>query len=90
MVGAGIALTMPSCQVTRLGVKGKETVLKQSGYGIVIVIGLVLAALTILEFFMGIMHMGAGLLILVAALKAILVIYFFMHVSRLWTAEGGH
>jgi hypothetical protein len=90
VVGAGITLTTPSCQVTRFGVKGKKTVLKQSGYGIVIVIGLILAALTILEYFMGIMHMGAGLLMLVAALKAILVIYFFMHVSRLWTAEGGH
>jgi cytochrome c oxidase subunit 4 len=71
-------------------VKGKETVLKQSGYGIVIVIGLVLAALTIIELFMALNHVGAGLLMLVAALKAILVIYFFMHVSRLWTAEGGH
>lgn len=64
--------------------------LKQSGYGIVIVIGLVLAALTVLEYFMAINHIGAGLLMLVATLKAILVIYFFMHVSRLWTAEGGH
>ncbi|HAJ34239.1 MAG TPA: hypothetical protein DCL15_00905 [Chloroflexi bacterium] len=64
--------------------------LKQSGYGIVIVIGLVLAALTVLEYFMAINHIGAALLMLVATLKAILVIYFFMHVSRLWTAEGGH
>ncbi len=70
--------------------KGKETVLKQSGYGIVIVIGLVLAVLTVVELLMAINHVGAGLLMLVAALKAILVIYFFMHVSRLWTAEGEH
>jgi heme/copper-type cytochrome/quinol oxidase subunit 4 len=90
VVGAGIALTTRSCQVTRVGVKGKETVLKQSGYGIVIVIGLVLAALTAVELFMALNHVGAGLLMLVAALKAILVIYFFMHVSRLWTAEGEH
>lgn len=64
--------------------------LKQSGYGIVIVIGLVLAALTVLEMYMALNHVGAGLLMLVAALKAILVIYFFMHVSRLWKAEGEH
>lgn len=64
--------------------------LKQSGYGIVIVIGVILAILTIIEFYMGLLHMGAGLLMLVAALKAILVIYFYMHVSRLWTAEGDH
>jgi len=65
-------------------------VLKQSGYGIVIVIGVVLAVLTVLEYLMAINHVGAALLMLVAALKAILVIYFFMHVSRLWTAEGEH
>ncbi|HHY58149.1 MAG TPA: hypothetical protein GYA08_22250 [Chloroflexi bacterium] len=64
--------------------------LKQSGYGIVIVIGVVLAVLTVLEYLMAINHVGAALLMLVAALKAILVIYFFMHVSRLWTAEGEH
>jgi hypothetical protein len=29
-------------------------------------------------------------LLLIAALKAILVIWFFMHVKRLWSAEGGH
>ncbi len=63
---------------------------KQSGYGIVIIIGLVLAGLTAVELFMALNHVGAALLLLVAALKAILVIYFFMHVSRLWTAEGGH
>lgn len=90
MVGARAVPTTISCQVTRFGVKGKETVLKQSGYGIVIVIGLVLAALTAVELIMAINHIGAALLMLVAALKAILVIYFFMHVSRVWTAEGEH
>ena len=64
--------------------------LKQNGYGIVIVIGVVLAILTVVEYFMGLYHVGSTLLMLMAALKAILVIYFFMHVSRLWTAEGDH
>lgn len=64
--------------------------LKQSGYGIVIVIGLLLAVLTAVELFMALNHVGAALLMLVATLKAILVIYFFMHVSRLWTAEEEH
>ena len=62
----------------------------RDGYGIVILIGIILAILTVVEFFMAVMHFGATLLMLVAALKAILVIYFFMHVSRLWTAEGEH
>jgi cytochrome c oxidase subunit 4 len=56
----------------------------------VVLIGVILAILTIIEYFMGLYHVGATLLMLVAALKAILVIYFFMHVSRLWTAEGEH
>ncbi|GIK74987.1 MAG: hypothetical protein BroJett021_39750 [Chloroflexota bacterium] len=62
----------------------------RDGYGIVVLIGIILAILTIIEYFMGLYHVGATLLMLVAALKAILVIYFFMHVSRLWTAEGEH
>jgi hypothetical protein len=48
-----------TCQVTHFGVKGKETVLKQSGYGIVI-IGLVLAALTVVEFYVAINHTARG------------------------------
>ncbi len=63
---------------------------KQSGYVIVIVIGLILAVLTVAEFIMAVNGWGGAMLMLVAALKAILVIYFFMHVSRLWTAEEGH
>ncbi|MFN3980062.1 MAG: hypothetical protein ACK4SA_06750 [Caldilinea sp.] len=62
----------------------------RDGYGFVVLIGIILAILTIIEYFMGLYHVGATLLMLVAALKAILVIYFFMHVSRLWTAEGEH
>ncbi len=68
----------------------KQNTHKQSGYGQVIIIGIVLAVLTVVELIMALNHMGAALLLLVAALKAILVIYFFMHVSRLWTAEGEH
>jgi cytochrome c oxidase subunit 4 len=62
----------------------------RDGYGFVVLIGVILAILTIIEYFMGLYHVGATLLMLVAALKAILVIYFFMHVSRLWTVEGEH
>ena len=68
----------------------KQNTHKQSGYGQVIIVGIVLAALTVVELIMALNHAGATLLMLVAALKAILVIYFFMHVSRLWTAEGEH
>lgn len=63
---------------------------KANNYGGVVITGIVLAALTVLEYFMAINHFGAALLLLVAALKAIIVVYFFMHVSRLWAPEGEH
>ena len=68
----------------------KHNTHKQSGYGQVIIVGIVLAALTVVELIMALNHWGAPSLLLVASVKAVLVIYFFMHVSRLWTAEGEH
>lgn len=64
--------------------------MSKQGYGFVILIGIILAVLTVIEYYMGLWHVGAALLMLVAALKAILVIYFFMHVSRLWKTEEEH
>lgn len=55
-----------------------------------IIIILVLAALTVVEFYIALATHSAVFLMLIAALKAILVIWFFMHVKRLWAAEGGH
>lgn len=62
----------------------------KQGYGFVILIGIILAVLTVIEYYMALWHVGAALLLLVAALKAILVVYFFMHVSRLWKTEEEH
>ena len=53
-------------------------------------VALVLAALTIIEIFIALYLESAALLMLVATLKAILVVKYFMHVSRLWTPEGEH
>ncbi len=64
--------------------------MSKQGYGLVILIGIILAVLTVIEYYMGLWHFGAALLMLVAALKAILVVYFFMHVSRLWKTEEEH
>lgn len=50
-----------------------------------------LAALTVVEYFVGINLPSTVLLFLLALIKAWLVVYFFMHISRLWTPEeGGH
>lgn len=53
-------------------------------------VALVLAALTIIEIFVALYVPSTALLMLVATFKAILVVKYYMHVSRLWTAEEEH
>ena len=55
-----------------------------------IVIALIMAVLTAFEFWVAHVNSGVTFLMLIAAAKAILVVWFFMHVKRLWSAEGGH
>lgn len=55
-----------------------------------ILVALVLAVITVFEFWLAHVNSGVTFLMLIAALKAILVVWFFMHVKRLWSAEGGH
>ncbi len=55
-----------------------------------IVIALVLAVITVFEFWLAHVNSGPTFLMMIAAIKAGLVIWFFMHVKRLWSAEGGH
>ena len=55
-----------------------------------ILIVLVLAVLTVVEFYIALVTHSVVFLMLIAAAKAILVIWFFMHVKRLWAPEGSH
>lgn len=48
---------------------------------------LALAALTALEFFVSVQWGSAVALILIALVKAGLIVQFFMHVYRLWREE---
>ena len=41
----------------------KQNTHKQSGYAQVIIIGIILAVLTVIEYFMGLYHVGATLLV---------------------------
>lgn len=50
-------------------------------------VALALAVLTAVEFFVAISLNSVILLLLLAVVKAALVVWFFMHVSRLWTVE---
>lgn len=55
-----------------------------------IMVALGLAVLTIGEYFLALVYSGAALLLLLGLVKAYLVVNFYMHISRLWTAEEGH
>ena len=53
-------------------------------------VGLAIAVLTGIEFYLGTRYPSAAFLLLISVLKSILVLYFFMHVYRLWRPEGSH
>ena len=55
-----------------------------------ILIILALAVLTLVEFWVALNTHSTVFLMLIAAAKALLVIWFFMHVKRLWAPEGDH
>lgn len=52
-----------------------------------IIVALVLALLTVIEYFVALVYSGAAVLMLLGLAKAYLVVNFYMHISRLWTAE---
>jgi cytochrome c oxidase subunit 4 len=51
---------------------------------------LILALLTIVEFAIALYMESAVLLLIVALLKAAVVVWVFMHVYRLWRGEEDH
>lgn len=51
------------------------------------IVALLLATFTIIEYFVALAYSGAALLLLLGLVKAYLVVNFYMHISRLWTAE---
>ena len=60
---------------------------KEWRYGWIIFVALLL--LTIFEYFLGIQeHASVVALFIVALIKAVLIVYFFMHVYRLWREEN--
>lgn len=63
----------------------------RSAYVTGAIVAVVLAVLTVVEYYIGLHFASPTLLLLLSVLKAALVVYFFMHVYRLWRAdEGGH
>jgi hypothetical protein len=59
-------------------------------YTMSLLVAIGLAVLTGIEYAIAIYLQSAIFLMLIALVKAIIVIYAYMHVNRLWTAEEGH
>ena len=81
---------------------------KRNAYVVGLVVAIILALLTVVEYYVAILpdlrpdlmqEQSVAGLFLIAFIKAALVVYFFMHVYRLWrpddhaddhASEGGH
>jgi cytochrome c oxidase subunit 4 len=61
-----------------------------AAYRASVTVGLVLAILTAVEYFAAIYTPSTVILFLLALFKAVAVLNYFMHVSRLWRTEEGH
>ena len=77
--------------------KSKTQPKKRNAYVVGIVVAIILAALTIIEYYVALLPQQSVIgLFLIAFVKAALVVYFFMHVYRLWRPDahaddhGGH
>jgi heme/copper-type cytochrome/quinol oxidase subunit 4 len=64
---------------------------RAAAYRASVTVALVLAVLTILEYFVAVEFSNSVvILFLLALFKAVAVLNYFMHVSRLWRQEEGH
>lgn len=64
-----------------------------SAYGRSTVVAIALAVFTVIEYFLAVSLPGDALLVpmfIIGLLKAAAVVYFYMHISRLWKPDGGH
>jgi len=55
-----------------------------------VIVFAVLAVLTVIEYLLGINEVPSFLLWIIALVKAGLVLWFFMHLPRVFNAEGDH
>jgi cytochrome c oxidase subunit 4 len=63
---------------------------KAAAFRLSVTVGIVLAILTVVEYFAAIYTGSTVVLFLLALFKAVAVLNYFMHVSRLWRQEEGH
>jgi cytochrome c oxidase subunit 4 len=55
-----------------------------------IVVFAILAVLTAVEFFLARLEVATFILVVIALAKAGLVVWYFMHLARVFRSEGGH
>lgn len=64
---------------------------KQAAYRLLTIVFVALAVLTGVEYFVGaVENPSTVFLFILAFAKAALVVYYFMHVYRLWREDGHH
>jgi cytochrome c oxidase subunit 4 len=63
---------------------------KKAAYRTGTVIFIVLAVLTAVEYVVGLYPNTSITLFIIALIKAVLIVQYFMHVSKLWSEEGHH
>jgi cytochrome c oxidase subunit IV len=57
-------------------------------YRQIIIVSIVLAILTAVEYFVALAYPSAVFLLLIALVKAAVIVQFFMHIYRLWREES--
>ncbi len=70
--------------------EGQQPASETSGpLGIGWIIFIILAVLTFVEFIVAVtIDANLPYMIVIAIMKAVLIIYYFMHVAKLWRGEG--
>ena len=63
---------------------------KSAAFRTSLTVALILAVLTVIEYFAALAWPVASLLMLLGLFKAFLVVNNYMHISRLWSAEEEH
>lgn len=59
-----------------------------ASYRLIIIVSLVLAVLTAVEYVVALSFPSAVFLLLIALVKAAIIVQFFMHIYRLWREES--
>ena len=63
---------------------------RAAAYRLSTLVVLGLAALTVFEYFVAQTFPSTVLLLLIGLFKAVAVVNYFMHITRLWRQEGSH